>query len=93
MEQPFTYSPLPSNGWFRLLSILPSHDESSEISCELHHHELSTCPHYEAISYTWGNEDATKRLLCDPICMQRSRHFDSLTRQNSSGSTPSASIS
>lgn len=63
MEQPFTYSPLPSKGWFRLLSILPSHDESSEISCELHHHELSTCPHYEAISYTWGNEDATKRLL------------------------------
>ncbi|KAH7220283.1 heterokaryon incompatibility protein-domain-containing protein [Fusarium oxysporum] len=63
MEQPFTYSPLPSNGWFRLLSILPSHDETSDISCELHHHELSTCPQYEAISYTWGNEDARERLL------------------------------
>ncbi|KAF5580683.1 heterokaryon incompatibility (het-6OR allele) [Fusarium pseudocircinatum] len=63
MEQPFTYSPLPSNGWFRLLSILPSHDETSDISCELRHHELSACPQYEAISYTWGNEDATKRLL------------------------------
>ncbi|KAF5624476.1 heterokaryon incompatibility (het-6OR allele) [Fusarium sp. NRRL 52700] len=65
MEQPFTYSPLPSNGWFRLLSILPSHDETSDISCELHHHELSPCPKYEAISYTWGNEDATKQLLVD----------------------------
>ncbi|KAH7236818.1 heterokaryon incompatibility protein-domain-containing protein [Fusarium redolens] len=65
MDHFFTYASLPSTGWFRLLTVLPSHDDTSEISCELHHHELAKCPRYEAISYTWGNEDASERMLVD----------------------------
>ncbi|KAF4962548.1 hypothetical protein FSARC_9326 [Fusarium sarcochroum] len=63
MEEPFSYLPLPLRGWFRLLTIDPSKDEASAISCKLQHYDVSECPQYEAISYTWGNENATERML------------------------------
>ncbi|KAF5005965.1 hypothetical protein FDECE_7634 [Fusarium decemcellulare] len=61
--QHYNYEPLPPQGWFRLLTIEPSEDESSVISCTLEHQQISSSIQYEAISYTWGDEELTESIL------------------------------
>lgn len=63
LDDPQSYQPLPSRGWFRLLTIRPSQHESSVISCTLQNHEMANCPSYEAMSYTWGDDKATETIL------------------------------
>lgn len=58
----YHYTSLPGQGWFRLLIIGPA-EASQVISCRLEHHEIDSCPSYEAISYTWGDEKSTKSML------------------------------
>ncbi|KAH7256186.1 heterokaryon incompatibility protein-domain-containing protein [Fusarium tricinctum] len=63
LDDPHSYQPLPSRGWFRLLTINPSQHESSIISCTMQNHEMTRCPPYEAMSYTWGDDKATETIL------------------------------
>ncbi|EXM17742.1 Heterokaryon incompatibility [Fusarium oxysporum f. sp. vasinfectum] len=48
----FTYSPI-SGDEIRLLKILPT-SSSEKICCSISHFQLSSCPAYTALSYTWG---------------------------------------
>ncbi|RGP78862.1 hypothetical protein FLONG3_3061 [Fusarium longipes] len=64
-DNPYPDSPLPSQGWFRLLTINPSRekDRTLAISCTLQQYQIVDCPPYEGMSYTWGDDEATKTIL------------------------------
>ncbi|KAF5660278.1 heterokaryon incompatibility protein (het-6OR allele) [Fusarium heterosporum] len=62
-SDPYSNLPLPSRGWFRLLTINPPDHVCSLISCTLQHSKIDNCPPYEAMSYTWGEEKATDTIL------------------------------
>ncbi|CAG8961592.1 hypothetical protein HYFRA_00006126 [Hymenoscyphus fraxineus] len=62
--QNFVHRPLNQNtDEIRLLNILPSEDPTSAIECQILHVRLSQKPLYEALSYTWGDEDESQHLL------------------------------
>jgi hypothetical protein len=46
----------------RLVTILPAMS-SGLVACRLRSFPLDTIPEYTALSYTWGNEKAIKRIL------------------------------
>ncbi|KAM0286868.1 hypothetical protein ACHAO9_007993 [Fusarium lateritium] len=69
LDDPHAYLPLPSRGWFRLLTISPSEHESSVLSCTLQNHGMAKCPPYEAMSYTWGEDKAPETIMVN------GRHF------------------
>lgn len=52
---PFNYPRLPSARSIRLLKIEDSNDTSDIICCSLVVVDLKKEPHYDALSYTWGN--------------------------------------
>jgi hypothetical protein len=61
----YRYSPLNAERKeFRLMTLLPSSD-SSDISITIDHTAFSPpeqVPHYEALSYVWGNVDSRKAI-------------------------------
>jgi hypothetical protein len=61
-ETLFVYHPLPSSGHTRLLTLLPD-DGTSTIECLLSQSDLSTQPHYKALSYVWGSVDTEYGIL------------------------------
>ena len=57
------YSPLQSeNEQIRFVTIEPGEDESSEIRCSLQTTELANSPTYYALSYVWGDQNATRSI-------------------------------
>ena len=59
----FFYEPLnPHIDSLRLLVLLPSTAFRDEIGCELEHRTFGSKPIYETLSYTWGNEPASKTI-------------------------------
>jgi hypothetical protein len=58
----FSYEPLdPSVDSLRLL-VLPPESAGSEIACRLESQTFGSKPIYEALSYTWGNDPASKAI-------------------------------
>ncbi|CAG8977308.1 hypothetical protein HYALB_00012713 [Hymenoscyphus albidus] len=58
-SQSFVHQPLNQNtDEIRLLNILPSEDPTSAIECQILHKPL-----YEALSYTWGEEDESEHIF------------------------------
>lgn len=56
----FSHEPLdPSADSLRVL-ILPAKSTGSDISCKLENRTFGSKPIYEALSYTWGTDEATK---------------------------------
>ncbi|KAK6854169.1 hypothetical protein PG995_009262 [Apiospora arundinis] len=48
----FKYSPLPSTGYVRLVTLLQG--SGMPIRCRLEEHSVTELPQYDALSYTWG---------------------------------------
>jgi len=61
----FPYKAIPAEGWFRLLIIEPCTNPSATISCCLKDHEIDSNLSYEALSYTWGEEEANCEIHID----------------------------
>ncbi|WQF78999.1 Putative heterokaryon incompatibility [Colletotrichum destructivum] len=49
---------LPAKGWFRLLKVQPSTVASKPLVCRLEAQRMANSDPYEALSYTWGEENA-----------------------------------
>ncbi|KAF2818325.1 HET-domain-containing protein [Ophiobolus disseminans] len=62
----FEHSPLQFNG-FRLLELIPGRSLYADIHCRLRHYHLDSAPSYEALSYTWGNEENACRISMDGL--------------------------
>lgn len=61
----FEHEPLKDNkGMTRLIKLLPSKSPAKPISCEILHVSLSDAPDYEALSYTWGGQNADCVMYC-----------------------------
>jgi hypothetical protein len=60
----YKYRQLETSGSIRLLIIHPGATDESLV-CELIHEDLANIREYEAISYVWGNANATHHLISD----------------------------
>ncbi|EUC41293.1 hypothetical protein COCMIDRAFT_40509 [Bipolaris oryzae ATCC 44560] len=57
------YRPLQSNDSLRILTLHPSLKDSDPIACTIQHASLSDASlEYEALSYTWGDSNPTKKI-------------------------------
>ncbi|KAE9365782.1 HET-domain-containing protein [Stipitochalara longipes BDJ] len=76
----YSYSPLPSEKFIRLLELYPGH-ANDNIECTLRQTELENAPKYEAISYAWGDPANKIDVLCDgKIIMVTQNLKDALLR-------------
>jgi hypothetical protein len=57
-DRPFTYTPLPENGAFRTVSILPG-NPNEPLVLEISNQSFDNPPRYDALSYTWGEPGRT----------------------------------
>lgn len=64
------YSGRLSQADIRLLTILPSHDSSAPIACELHRYSVSSAPAYEGLSYVWGDPENVATVICNGITLE-----------------------
>ncbi|KAF2454933.1 heterokaryon incompatibility protein-domain-containing protein [Lineolata rhizophorae] len=61
----YIYEPLDdSTTWIRILELQPSANPTAPICCHLHSMPISYAPTYEAISYVWGAEPASRLVQC-----------------------------
>jgi hypothetical protein len=61
----YVYSPLDlEKEEIRLVLLYPGRGEEA-VRCELRHVSLRNSPPYEALSYTWGNPDDTRKIQLD----------------------------
>lgn len=58
------YHPLPSSSAFRVLDILPDRRDKV-IRCRLRLADVGDDTYYCALSYTWGDQGATEKIICD----------------------------
>src|SRR5437016_5670590 len=59
----YEYTPLrPAPKEIRLLSLLPGQGFEG-IEVEIIHHEYTSCPPYEAVSYVWGSPERTNTII------------------------------
>src|SRR3569833_355799 len=65
----YQYGNLLANGWFRLLILEPSDIPEYRMSCSLIHCPITTARSFEALSYTWGTDDAVAPMLIDGAVM------------------------
>ena len=63
-QEPYQYDALPSPTSFRIVELLPGR-EGNRISCRLHPVDWSEAVEFEAISYSWGDPNATGPVECD----------------------------
>src|SRR6266536_2263881 len=63
----YHYWKLQERGWFRLLVVEPSPDPQYRISCSLLHQPINSKERrdFEALSYTWGTDEAIAPILID----------------------------
>jgi hypothetical protein len=50
-----------------LLELIPGHSLCADIHCRLRDYHLDSAPPYDALSYTWGDEDSACRILLDGL--------------------------
>lgn len=62
----FEYSPLQFNH-FRLLKLISGRSLCADIHCRLQDYSLDSAPSYEALSYTWGDEESACRILLNGL--------------------------
>lgn len=60
----YTYSPLATPRSIRLAKLNPASSRAEQISCDLIHASLDSCPEFEALSYTWGDASITHQVSC-----------------------------
>ncbi|TDZ33045.1 Heterokaryon incompatibility protein 6, OR allele [Colletotrichum spinosum] len=74
---------LPSQGWFRLLTIQWS-PPGEPLACRLDAHRIQPVPFYDAISYTWGDEAADTTIMINsrPFLIRKNLHSALLALKN-----------
>lgn len=84
----FKYKALEGTGCIRLVVLLQSEDESARIECRLIHGWLTSPLSYEALSYCWGNEVASRSIVINgDEFMVRENLFGALQRLRLARST------
>jgi Heterokaryon incompatibility protein (HET) len=68
-ERPFKHDKMVTLTEIRLLRLVPS-PFSRVVRCHMEHHPLDQAPSYEAISYHWGDNSTTHRILIDGCWFQ-----------------------
>ncbi|KAF2108174.1 heterokaryon incompatibility protein-domain-containing protein, partial [Lophiotrema nucula] len=89
----YEYTPLSLESEIRILVLEPTADFSDPLEATMIHEDLGTTqertddeteprplPHYEAVSYVWGEADFTYRLVCDGRLLKITRVVDTLLR-------------
>ncbi len=77
----FNYKPLNGLGRIRLVLLEPSENKSARVECRLIHGWITSPLLYDALSYCWGNEVATRSILIDGSeFMIRDNLFSALRR-------------
>ncbi|KAH8671524.1 heterokaryon incompatibility protein-domain-containing protein [Xylariales sp. PMI_506] len=62
--QPYQYEPLPAAASTRIVEIQPSLDDpDAPLQCVIKAINVAEDPYYEAISYTWGGQLRTEKLM------------------------------
>ncbi|KAK7965287.1 HET-domain-containing protein [Apiospora saccharicola] len=61
----YQYQSLPSHGWLRLLVLEPWTSPEYRISCRLLRERITSSKEYDALSYTWGTDEAIAPILID----------------------------
>jgi hypothetical protein len=62
--QPFEYGPITAPNDLRVLLVLAANDVDDRLECRLTHQESSKAQ-YQALSYTWGDSNKTRQMLCN----------------------------
>ncbi|KAI1135346.1 HET-domain-containing protein [Hypoxylon sp. FL0543] len=65
MDDLYHYNFMPLSGWFRVLIIEPSDESDHPISCKLRQYPITPDIGYDALSYTWGDEEPECRIFID----------------------------
>ncbi|KAG8529669.1 uncharacterized protein KY384_005150 [Bacidia gigantensis] len=60
-EEVYQYTPINAET-IRLFTIVTT---ATSISCQVHHHAVNDVPSYCALSYVWGDEEASECVKCD----------------------------
>ncbi|KAI0966472.1 heterokaryon incompatibility protein-domain-containing protein, partial [Xylaria arbuscula] len=81
--EPFTYQPLPSPKYTRILKIYPSRYEAAALVCELTEEALDNVnpPSYAAVSYTWGSQRPSRRIFCHGKMLLVTENCEAILRQ------------
>ena len=62
----FTYKPLQEPMDFRLLELVAG-EQDETLRCSLIHSSLTSHPHYQAVSYTWGTPGLVQEIELDGV--------------------------
>jgi hypothetical protein len=82
MASPYPYQPLDLPHETRILTLLPSNDDSSDVTCTLTHARLDSPEPYSALSYCWSKSVAGEPSLTYPVHM---READGTVRETTAG--------
>ncbi|KAI1110045.1 heterokaryon incompatibility protein-domain-containing protein [Nemania sp. NC0429] len=77
------YQPLTSPRSTRILKIYPSRYETAALVCELSEEELNdeNPPSYAAISYTWGSQLPSRKILCHGKAFSVTENCEAILRR------------
>lgn len=74
------YNPLnPTNSEIRLVTLHPGR-ATDDIHCTLKTASLDECPKYEALSYTWGDENDTKPVTVNACLHDATSNLETALR-------------
>jgi hypothetical protein len=65
----------------RIAEIEPAENRDDPIKCKLTHHYLRNNPTYKTLSYTWGEDDKSKRIIVDGKYLLISRNLDAALKR------------
>ena len=69
MPESYYHQPLPLGNWIRVLELAPSKNSDAALQCRLLRLLLTdqspALPHYEALSYVWGERAGSRKLICE----------------------------
>lgn len=65
---------------FRLLTIIPSHDEDGPIACNLEVHSLAKPPPFHALSYVWGDPTDTIDIIVNGTIFKATKNLENALR-------------
>lgn len=65
---------------FRLLTIIPSPDETAPVSCVLKTYSLADSPPFHALSYVWGDPKVTADIYINGSTFKATRNLEHALR-------------
>jgi len=76
----YDYWSMDAENEIRLLTVYPADSPTDPLSCSLTHHSRRSAPEYEALSYTWGDRELPKTVICDGRRLEVTANCESALR-------------